>query len=219
MKRLVGLAVLAGAVALVAGLARSAPQPSVVSLAWELQFDYQTPAPIRLDVPGEGKQTYWYVLFTVTNKTGADRMFVPDFTLYTDTGQVLRGGKDISPSVFQAIVTRHNNPLLEDLSEITGPILQGADNARDGVAIFRDIDPQARSFDIFIGGLSGETAVVKLPMPIAVEEPTIEGKVVTVTKDSIILHKTRQLRFALPGEAGARLNARPRMIEDGWVMR
>jgi hypothetical protein len=106
-----------------------------------------------------------------------------------------------------------------DLSRITGTILQGEDNRLDGVAIFRDFDPAARSIDVFIGGASGETAVVKLPTKVLVDEIDIRGQTRRVLKDTMVLHKTLQLTYSLPGEAEARFSVAPRQTAKRWVMR
>ena len=221
MNRPIRLAAVAvAAVVLAATWAASAPQPKTIPTEWELQGRFQTPQPIQVTVPGEtDRQIFWYVLYTTTNTSGDDRIFVPDFTLYTDTGQVLHGAEGISPSVFEAIQLRHNNPLLNSVSAMTGQLLQGLDNAKDGVAIFLDIDPQARAFDLFIGGLSGETVGVKLPMKVIVLEADVEGRPVKALKDTILLRKAWQLTYQLPGDAGARFSAKPRMASSRWVMR
>lgn len=219
MRGLAGLAILAVVTALTSGLAHSAPEPSIVPVAWQFDVDYQSPMSIQLRLPGETQvQTYWYVLYTVTNNTGEDRYFVPNLTLYADTGQIIRAGRGVSPAVFDAIKRRHNNPLLKDPTSINAPLLQGEDNAQDGVAIFRDIDPKARSFEIYFAGLSGETVTVKLPVPIETVEEA-DGKTEKVTKDSIVLRKTLQLSYGLPGEAAARLTNPPRLLASQWVMR
>ena len=47
------------------------------------------PTPIRVNIPGKDvPQVYWYLRYTVTNNTGRDQIFMPDFVLYTDTGEV-----------------------------------------------------------------------------------------------------------------------------------
>lgn len=207
-------------VSLVGLLATAAPQPKVIPTEWELDIQYRRPKPIRVRVPGEpAAETFWYVLYTVTNNTGDDRTFVPQITLYTDSGQIRMGSEGIYPSVFTAIKERYNSPYLMDLSRITGTILQGEDNRLDGVAIFRDFDPAARSIDVFIGGASGETAVVKLPTKVLVDEIDIRGLTRQVLKDTMVLHKTLQLTYSLPGEAEARFSVAPRQTAKRWVMR
>ncbi|NLF31345.1 MAG: hypothetical protein GX591_10740 [Planctomycetes bacterium] len=198
----------------------AAPQPKVIPTEWELDIRYQAPQPIRVKIPGEDRvETFWYVLYTVTNHTGSDQVFVPQVMLFTDTGQVRLGSDGIYPSVFAAIKARHNNPYLEDLARISGRILQGEDNARDGVAIFRDFDPAARTVDVFVGGLSGETAVVQLPNKVLVTATDIRGRTTQELKDQIILHKTLQLTYEIPGEADARLTTPMRLARKDWVMR
>ncbi len=207
-------------VTLAALWANAAPEPKAIPTEWELDITYDAPQPIRVKVPGENRvETFWYVLYTVTNHTGRDRVFVPQITLFTDTGQILLGSDGIYPSVFAAIKERHNNPYLEDLARISGRILQGEDNARDGVAIFRDFDDAARTLDVFIGGLSGETAVVAPPRPVSVVETDIRGRTTKTLKDEVILHKTLQLTYEIPGEAEARLSTPMRLRETSWVMR
>ena len=196
------------------------PKPSVVPLSWELEFEYQPIQSITLRLPGEKRpRTFWYMLFTICNRSGADRLYVPGFDLYTDTGQVLGAGKDVPTVVFQAIKKRHNNPLLMSLTAITGRILQGEDNAKDGVAIWRDFDPKARRFDIFIGGLSGETVKIKLPVPVVVVKKDENGRPVKVTLNELNVTKTLQLSYSLPGEAASRTKTRPRLVAKRWVMR
>ncbi len=196
------------------------PKPSIVPVSWQLGFEYKPIESIRLTPPGASVlRTYWYMLFTVTNKTGVDQIYVPDFVLSTDTGKVSRAGTNVPTSVFRAILKRHNNPLLTSPPEITGKILQGEDNAKDGVAIWENFDPKARKFDVFIGGLSGERAVIQLPTPVTVVEKDDEGKPRKVTKDRLILAKSLHLAYGIPGESAARTKTRPKLLKSKWVMR
>ena len=198
----------------------SAPQPKLVSTDWSLKFSHHDPQAIFLRVPGEDdSRIFWYMLYTVTNQTAQERVFVPNFILYTDTGQVLHGAEGVSPSVFEAIQARHRNPLLENVSSMTGVLLKGEDNAKDGVAIFTDIDPNARSFDLFVGGLSGEGVTVKLPVKVEIIEADTEGKVRKVVKDTVVLHKTLRLHYRLPDDPSRRTGSPA--VPDGsdYVMR
>jgi hypothetical protein len=219
MKRLVLLVVMV-AVAATSPRAVCAPQPKLISTDWSLNFSHQDPQAIRVRVPGEDEpRLFWYMLYRVTNQTSQDRVFVPNFILYTDSGQVLHGAEGVSPTVFEAIQLRHHNPLLENVSTITGVLLRGEDNAKDGVAIFQDIEGEARAFDLFVGGLSGEGVTVKLPVKVAVQEADTEGIVRTVEKDSIVLHKTLRLHYRLPDDPSRR--AASPAVSDGsdYVMR
>ena len=203
----------------VAGLAVEddpVPRPKVVAVKWQLEFEYKTPQTITLKLAGEKKPlTFWYVLYQVTNRTKGDRIYAPEFVMYTDTGEIVRAGQKVSSAVFEAIQKRHNNPLLLDIAGVTGRLLQGEDNAKDGVAIWRDFDPKARGFDLFIGGLSGERETLPLPVPIKVRDA--KGK--EITKTETILSKTLQLTYSVPGEAAARPRVKPALLNKTWVMR
>jgi hypothetical protein len=194
---IVALAAFAG----FAGLSRhallAAPTPSVVPVSWELNIKHF--APERLVVEGK---TYWFMRYTVINNTGRDILFTPEFELLTDTGQVVPSFKDVPKDVFKKIKALYNNSLLQSQNEILGKILQGEDNAKDGVILFADVDPQSRVFQVFISGLSGETAEVKNP----------------VTSKTVVLQKTLVLEYTVPGEA---INIEPHPIFKGskWVMK
>ena len=200
--------------------AGSAPKPSEVPTSWELDIDVQGPRPIEVTLPGAtNPERFWYLRYTVSNRTGADRIFVPESVLYTDTGQVIQAGRKVPTTVFKAIKKRYNDPLLLDMTGVTGKLLQGEDNAKNGVAIWGDFDPKAGSFDIFIGGLSGETVEVKLPRPIVVSETDATGKTQQVTKTKVVLAKTMCLTYAVVGEAAARRDTRVKQVASKWVMR
>ena len=221
--------VLAGALAVgvSGGQEGKAPVPLEVPAAWELGFDYQTPRPITVRLPGEKKATvFWYLLYTVTNQyreprtqQPTEQIFVPDFALYTNTGQLLRAGKKTPNVVYEAIKKRHNNPHLKDMVSITGKLLFGEDNAKDGVAIWKDFDPKAGSADIFVGGLSGEIIEIQLPKPVKVTRMDHTGKTTTEEVSMLRLTKTLQLTYNVPGEVKARAHTRVVFVGKRWVMR
>ena len=212
--------VLAGLAVLV-GPGRSAPpKPSEVPVSWELEFQFEKPVAVRLKLPGQKVQkTLWYIRYSVANRTGEDLTFVPEFLLYTDTGQTIRAGQNTPAAAFEEIKKLVNDPLLRDVPAMAGKLLQGADNAKRGLAIWPDFDPKAGQIDLFIGGLSGETATLKLPRPITVTETDAAGKKVTVKKDSVILSKTLHLRYKVPGEAAQRFRTPIKLVLKEWVMR
>jgi len=219
MKR---VAVLAMAVATVCIPLRGQPEPSEFPSSWQLDFRYpELPQAIEVRVPGQSEpQLFWYLRYTVTNHTGEDQVFVPDFTLYTDTGQLIEAGKGVHWTVFEAIKSVHNDVFLRDTTEMAGKLLQGEDNAKTGVAIWPDFDPKAGGFDIFIGGLSGEAAQIALPKPVEVNEIDVTtGQRRTVTKTQLVLSKTLRMRFGIVGDAEARATTPVELIQKDWVMR
>lgn len=197
----------------------TAPTPTLAG-SWQLNIDYHAPQPLLVKVPGEaGLQLFWYFRYTVTNRTGKEQSFNPNIVLYTNTGEIVQAGNGVSPVVFEKIRSVTNNPLLKDQWSIGGKMLQGQDNARDGVAIFRNFDPEAASFDIFIAGLSGETTAIQLPVPIEVTEEGPDGKKCKVKKTKVFLTKTLRLNYTIGTEAPQRRRAKVSLIEKDWIMR
>lgn len=204
-----------------ASLESATPQPSEIPIDWQFEFEpLHEPRPIRFRPPGlDADRTYWYVQYEVANRTGEEHDFIPDFTLYTDTGQILKGGSGVPTGVAKKVKELYNAPLLLSSSQITGKLLQGADNAKRGVVIFEDIDPAAGGFTIFVGGLSGETQTVELPRPVVMPEVNAEGQTVMVKKNKVTLARTLALTYDLPGEAASRTLTQPRLLRKYWVMR
>lgn len=221
MKRLAVFAVVALTVGVIfVGSAQTAPKPAEIAVSWQLDFDYKPIQPIMVQLPGEAKpRLFWFMLFTVANHTGSDQIFVPDFTLYTDTAQVLRAGQHVPSAVFDKVKALYNNPLLQDMSGVSGKLLQGEDNAKDGVAIWADFDDKATSFDLFVGGLSGETTEVALPAPMQVTQTDASGKKVTKMIDKIVLSKTFDLNYTIAGDPSTRAKNTAALAAKTWVMR
>jgi hypothetical protein len=157
--------------------------PRIASPSWQLDFDYQTPRPIA--VQGLTGQThwYWYLPYTITNNSAGDRLFVPNASVYTDTGQLITANLGIPPAVFNAVKDQLNNDLLEAPSQVVGEILQGPDYARDSVIIWPHFNEDVDAFTVFVAGLSGETATIEVPG----------------SDQSELLQRTAALRFATPG--------------------
>lgn len=196
------------------------PKPEAIPYAWQLKFDPEAPRALAVRVPGADKpQTFWYMIYTVTNTTGQDQIFIPEFLLYTNTGQVLPSDRGVPSNVFRKIQSLHNDPLLQTTTGVTGKILQGRDNAKRGVAIWPDFDKDAGQFDVFVGGLSGETQTLKLPVPVKAVVTDLDGKAKEQLIKEVILSKTLMLRYGTRGDKIARPGQQARQIFQTWVMR
>ena len=184
----------------------AAPKPSLAPKSWELELEFHDPARIAGILPGARKpSTFWYMIYSVTNRTGREVHFYPQFDLVTDTLKVYHGGDHVSPSVFAAIRERHRkqHPFLTAPLKASGKLLQGVDNARTSVAIFTDFDPQASRFAIYAAGLSGE--VVRVPNPaFDSSQPPSEQNVQFFT-----LRKTLGIGYDMPGDVTSRIRAKP----------
>jgi hypothetical protein len=157
----------------------------------------------RILISVDGKQKpFWFMRYTVVNNSGRDVLFTPGFEIIAESGEVTPAFKDVPAEAFSKIKEMYKNPLMESPTNIYGKLLQGEDNAKDGVAIFPALDPESRNFQVFITGLSGETAEVKNP----------------VTDKPVILQKTLELDYNLAGQA---IGIDPRVQLKGtkWVMK
>jgi len=200
---------LTAAVVSVAGLAipsltphaLAAPTPSLTPTSWELTFKHGPLERLMLSVDGKQKP-FWFMRYTVVNNSGRDVLFTPDFEILADSGDVVHAFKDVPSNAFTKIKEMYKNPLMESPTNIYGKLLQGDDNAKDGVAIFSALDPDSRDFQVFISGLSGETAEVKNP----------------VTDKPVILQKTLELDYNIPGQAIG-IDPRVQLKATKWVMK
>lgn len=200
--------------AVLAGLCAAAPTPAIVQRAghWTLDVRYEHPQQIVLPWGPNGReQRFWYMIMTVTNRTGMDVEFYPRCDLMTDTFQIVPAGRGVPPQAFQMIQQRHASryPLLESLQSVPNRILEGEDNARDIAIIWQDFDPQAANFQVFVSGLSNETAVIAHP----------------VAKDAggnpvpVYLRKTLEANYGLRGDPALRSSVEVVYKGQNWVMR
>lgn len=194
----------------------AATQPSIAPLTWQLNFRYQDPQRVSVMLPGQKTPAvYWCMLYTVDNPSDEDVEFLPSFELVTDTLQVVPSEVRVSPEAFRAIQRRSGDPLLVTPDRAVGPLLRGEDRARHSVAIWRNIDPKAREFKVYVSGLSGEMSRVKNPTFNA-EKP--EGP---DNRRFFTLRRTLEITYKLPGGDSARASAVPeRQTGDPkWIMR
>jgi len=197
-------------------LTLAAPQTGVVSSSWQLDFKFHDPQRIILRLPGDNHlTTFWYMLFEVTNLTGEDRTFYPSFRLVTDTLQVVEGGADVSPSVYDAIAARHKGefPFFAPPSKVTGLLLQGEENSRASAAVFRTFDPEASSFTVFVSGLSGDIEQVPNPS-FNDKQDESDGN-----QRFFFVRRTLAIVYDLPGDPTTRDRAAPIRRTRQWVMR
>lgn len=188
----------------------AAPKTDPFSLSWTLDIEFFDPQ--RITVNGT---TYWYVLYQVTNRTGQDVQFFPSFRLVTDTLQVVEGGADVNPLVYDGIAARHKRqyPFFAPPAKITGLLLQGVENARASAMVFRTFDTSAAGFTIYAGGLSGEVDRLRNP---AFDQSQPESD---ANPRAFLLRRTLAITYSLPGDPTTRGQAIPIRRNREWVMR
>lgn len=183
----------------------AAPEPNPVTTAWEFTFEN---GPLRLAWvdTGNGPHPYFYLTYRITNYSGKDLKFIPDVTLVTSESHVLKAGRDVSGAVTEEIMKRLDNPLLESQYDIVSDVLEGPENARDGVVIWPADDLDVDELTVFFAGLSGEY------------ESYVVGRNTTDPR-RYSLRKTLMLRYATPGDISRQGSTPFELAEKRWVMR
>lgn len=193
---------IAGVIALLIAFGAMAdyPKPAPVPYRWELEFE---PGQLRLYKDQANGGAYWYFTYTVTNRTGADQLWAPKFVLFTDAGEILESGRNVPTKVTEDIMALLGNDLLEDQNEAIGDIMQGRENAKEGLVIWPVNRLDVNEMSLFVAGISGETARVKNP----------------VNGEEIILRKTLQRDYLVPGNAADRGSKPVELVQQIWVLR
>lgn len=157
MRSVLALALIAPVIVLAAANPVSAkvPEPSLYKISWELDFKHGVPKRVVVDTTA-----YWYLTYTVTNNTGQEQTWRPNFQMMTDDGKMIKSDRGIGIEVFDKIKATEGDRFLQPATQITGPLRQGEDQAKDGVAIWKEPNPRMGTFKIFIQGLSGEKAAL-----------------------------------------------------------
>jgi hypothetical protein len=198
--RTLGYGLLVLAVLAVVAPALAFPKPSPVPYRWELEF---VPGPLRLYVDELDGRAYWYFTYMVINRTGRDRVWAPELTLFTDRGEIMKSGRDVPSDVTDRMMGLMDNELLESQNQIIGDLLQGEENAREGLAIWPARQLETNEISLFVRGISGESVRVAHP----------------ISGDQVTVYKTLQRDYLVPGDATAR-GSRPAMLAgQTWVMR
>ena len=181
---------------------QTAPEPARVTTAWMLDFEHQQPRVISFREPDGNVRWFWYMPYKVVNNTNEIQSFIPDVTVAYDNGAIIDADKSIPASVFRLVHERVGNPLMQSPAEVAGDMLDGEDYAREAVAIWEHPNEAERGptgeMRIFFAGLSGETRSIAHPVN---------------ADETIVLHRTRMLRYSLPGRP-ATPRQQPVVLED-----
>lgn len=144
----------------------SGPTPAASPAAWELEFRFLDPQRIEHRAQGaERPEVYWYMVYTVVNRSPRSVRFFPWFQIVTEDLKIYDTDTGIPPDVFDLIRERHRvtHRYLVTPTRAIGAVLSGEDNARESVAIWRDIDFTSNSFTVYVAGLSGEVQAIRSP--------------------------------------------------------
>jgi hypothetical protein len=202
-RRLAVLGLMAVAFGGVARLAHAYPEPNVVPTSWELDVEIKTPRTIAVTLPGSTTaRLFWYMTYTVTNRSGEDQLFIPDVWMFTDTGDLIQANRAVPPTVFARIKEQTKNNLLESPTQVVGTLLQGPDNAKESVAIWPVPDKDVKHVSIYFAGLSGESHNIK----------AADGK-------EVQMRKTLMLDYDTPGDLSHQAGKPFAATGKRWILR
>lgn len=192
--------------------AYAAPKPTMSPNAknWTLNVTYEHPRQIAVKCPGDKNvKKYWYTILSITNKTGKDVPFYPQFDLMTDTFEVVPAGKKVQNFIFDEIkkTVKGKYPFLISMDEMPSKILQGEDNTVDLAIIWPEFDSKSKNVKFFFAGLSNETTALEL-----LDKKDNEVKV-------YYLRKTLVLDYAFPGDSAINCRNGLKFLSQDWVMR
>ncbi len=186
--------------------AMAAPEPSPIPKRWQLEISPSVLRTAMVNVGGTEK-AYFFMTYKVTNNSSQDLLFAPAFELATsDTGDLLRSGRDVPMDVTRDIMGRLDNELIEDQIGIVGTLLRGPENARQGVVIWPVPQEHLTEVAIYCAGFSGETTSVAIPAE--------DGKMVNK-----LLRKSWMMRYRMPGDLTAGDGTTFEPNESRWIMR
>jgi hypothetical protein len=191
----------------------AAPKPAIIQDPGLYTVGVKFEHPQQLVVQGHGgRQVLWYTILTVTNRSGSDVDFYPRCELMTDNFEIVPAGRDLPSGVFSQISRRHKQkyPFLESMEQCGNQLLEGEDNAKDVAIIWRDFDKGAKRIELFVGGLSNETAVVEFPYT---------KEALSTGPQKVHLRKSLQLSYNLRGDPGLRSDVKLTYKGKAWVMR
>jgi hypothetical protein len=207
---LIGLVVLTAATTSYADNVKVSGQAAVEGIAaWALDVVYEQPKQIVVQSADGTVSAYWYIIMSLTNKTGKEVGFYPDCDLMTDNYQILQAGAGVPNTVYQKIQTLYKEryPFLQPLEKSMGKMLPGEDQTKDVLVVWKDFDKDAHGIKLFVSGLSGETT--------SVTKPAVGG----ATAEEVILRKTLEFDYKVVGDADMRTDASLLYKGKQWVMR
>jgi len=181
--------------------------------AWYLDFSTANPSASSLPSPGKRfPPPNWYLTYTVTNNTGKELNSSPTSNSSPRTAKIFRGDRQHPPA--RSLTPSRRTPpttLLVSAAQITAPLHQGEDQAKDGVAIWEEPLQRAMgAFTIYVGGLNSEfTPAVDDK---GARSKDAEGKPIT-------LRKALELNFVIWGDEIKPEKDDVQVKPERWVMR
>jgi hypothetical protein len=165
---------------------------------WMLDIEFDRPQQVRMQALFEAEQAYWYMTYTVTNNTGADRDLLLKIWLVVNGDSEKRSYPDRLMPLLQKQVESTVGAKLNNRIEMIGKIKSG--ETRKGIALFGAIGFDIKTADIYIDGLSKRTLLQTSegrPYYLARQVKAIYQRLGDVESDpyTVLVAKKRELSF------------------------
>lgn len=184
-----------------------APEPDPIPRSWQLDFKPGDLRLARVQKADGSVAAYFYMSYRVTNKTGEDVLLAPSFELADGEGNVYRSGRGVPLDVSDKIRKELGNSLIEDQISILGMLLQGDENAKDGLVIWPANSMTSSELTVYAAGFSGEVKFVSAMNP------------KTKQREQVATYKTMKLKYKSGGDMSNRGSEPFSVIEQTWIMR
>lgn len=204
------------------------PEPDLVTADWKLKFSHTHPATFAFEDADGTVQWYWYFTYKVVNETDEPIRFTPSIVISDDKGRIVHANRGVSVVVFRELRNHIRNPLLLSPAQVSGQMFPGEDFAREGLAIWPVSDKDVDQFQIFFGGIYGETKPVIDPTtgePIQIPaldprtgEPRTDANGQPVMVDFEV-RRVRKMHYDSPGTLERPQDMRADLIKESDVMR
>jgi hypothetical protein len=124
---------------------------------WVLDFSFKPLRITTVEIPGKGRRQLHYLYYKVVNRTGAPRMFVPQFIMVNEADQKFED--QVIPQAIPPIQTREDPTIpvlgaVNIMGVIPPSTKPDVDDAIFGVAVWDKWDAKADRFRIYVRGLS-----------------------------------------------------------------
>jgi RNA polymerase sigma factor (sigma-70 family) len=142
------------------------PQPMVALDIWTLDVRFKDPRSVSVNVPGQGRKTYVYLVYEVVNRTGGERRFIPDLEL-VGLDRPVRRRDEVVPAAFEAIRQLEDPAgrlnLLNSVTISKQPVPPSAPGAAPkavwAVAMWEAPGNEVNRCSVFIAGLTNAWSV------------------------------------------------------------
>lgn len=193
--------------------------------AWELRFE---PGPLRVHLdPADGAK-YWYLTYSIGNRTGRERSWAPQFWLHGEAGDLQLSGREVPSRVVREILAKiqaPGQPEILDQNQMIGPLATGREHDRESVVVWPVIETEGVLLDQVqqigespVPGLVGgeqATALSVYVTGITSRRELLRG----VTPEPVELRQTRRLRYLVPGNLAAFRDRAVEQVSEDWIYR